>query len=202
MARHTGPRARQSRREGLDLFGNTRAALEKRNYPPGEHGRRPFKMRGYGLQLREKQKVKRIYGVLERQFRLYFKRAARMKGVTGTNLMILLERRLDNTVYRSGFARTRAQARQLVSHGHVDVNGRKVTVPSYQVREGDVVEVRGDSKRLQVIKDALTHSQGRGVPEWLQRDDTGLSATIVRLPDRLSVEMPINEQLIVELYSK
>ena len=202
MARHTGPRTRQSRREGIDLFGNTRAGLEKRNYPPGEHGRRPFKMRGYGLQLREKQKVKRIYGILERQFRLYFKRAARMRGVTGTNLMILLERRLDNTVYRSGFARTRAQARQLVSHGHVAVNGRKVNVPSYQVREGDQVEVRGDSKRLQVIKDALTHSQGRGVPEWLQRDDSGLSATVARLPDRLAVEMQINEQLIVELYSK
>lgn len=202
MARHTGPRTRQSRREGIDLFGNTRAGLEKRNYPPGEHGRRPFKMRGYGLQLREKQKVKRIYGVLERQFRLYFKRAARMKGVTGTNLMILLERRLDNTVYRSGFARTRAQARQLVSHGHVAVNGRKVNIPSCQVREGDQVEVRGDSKRLQVIKDALTHSQGRGVPEWLQRDDSGLSATVARLPDRLAVEMQINEQLIVELYSK
>jgi len=202
VARYTGPRTRLSRREGVDLFGNTRARLERRNYPPGEHGRRPVKLRGYGQQLREKQKVKRIYGLLERQFRLYFKRAASKKGVTGENLMVLLERRLDNVVYRAGFARTRAQARQMLVHGHIAVGGRKVNVPSQQVRQGDVVEVLGDSKKLQMVKDALASSQGRPVPAWLERDDNNLSATVVSMPDRQSVEMPINEQLIVELYSK
>lgn len=203
MARYTGPRTRLSRREGMDLFGNTKAALEKRNYPPGERGsRRPAKMQGYGIQLREKQKVKRIYGILERQFRIYFKRAAQQKGVTGNNLMIMLERRLDNAVFRAGLARTRSQARQLVVHGHVMVNGRKVNIPSFQIKEGDVFEVREGSKKLQIIKDAIAASQGRGVPEWLQRDDTNLSATVTALPDRLSIDMPINEQLIVELYSK
>ena len=142
MARYTGPRTRLSRREGMDLFGNTKAGLEKRNYPPGEQGRRPIKLQGYGQQLREKQKVKRIYGVLERQFRLYFKRAAGMKGVTGENLLVMLERRLDNALYRAGFARTRSQARQFVVHGHVAVNGKKVNIPSSQLGEGDVLEIR------------------------------------------------------------
>ncbi len=202
MARYTGPRTRLSRREGMDLFGNTKAGLEKRNYPPGEHGRRPIKLQGYGIQLREKQKVKRIYGILERQFRLYFKRAARKKGVTGENLLIILERRLDNVVFRAGFGRTRSQARQLVVHGHITANGKKVNTPSYQVKEGDKIEVREGSKKLQVIKDALTFSQGRGVSAWLERKDAELSATVVALPDRESIDIPINEQLIVELYSK
>ena len=202
MARYTGPRTRLSRREGMDLFGNTKAELEKRNYPPGEHGRRPMKLQGYGQQLREKQKVKRIYGVLERQFRLYFKKAARMKGLTGENLLMMLERRLDNVVFRAGFARTRSQARQFVVHGHVSANGGKVNVPSFQVSEGDLVEIREDSRKMQAIKDALASSQGRGVPAWLERDDAGMSIKITRLPDRESVDMPINEQLIVELYSK
>jgi small subunit ribosomal protein S4 len=202
VARYTGPRTRLSRREGTDLFGNTRAGLEKRNYPPGEHGRRPIKLQGYGVQLREKQKVKRVYGVLERQFRNYFKKAARMKGVTGTNLLMLLERRLDNVIYRSGLARTRMQARQFVVHGHIAVDGDKINIPSYQVREGQVIEVRGESKKLQIIKDAVGASQGRGVPAWLERDDNALSVKVVSLPDRESVEMEINEQLIVELYSK
>lgn len=202
MARYIGPRTRLSRREGADLFGNTKTGLERRNYPPGEHGKRPVKLQGYGQQLREKQKVKRVYGVLERQFRLYFKKAARMKGVTGENLLVLLERRLDNAVYRAGFARTRSQARQFVVHGHVRVNGCKVNVPSFAISEGDLVEIRPESRKLQAVKDALAGSRGRGVPDWIERKDDELSATITKLPDRESIDMPINEQLIVELYSK
>jgi small subunit ribosomal protein S4 len=202
VARYIGPRTRLSRREGTDLFGNTKSGLEKRNYPPGEHGRRPVKLLGYGQQLREKQKVKRIYGVLERQFRLYFRRAAASKGVTGTNLLVALERRLDNVLFRAGFARTRSQARQFVVHGHIAVNGRKVSIPSFQVGEGDVVEIRPESKKLQAIKEALAQSQGRGIPAWIERRDDDLSATVVRLPDREAIDITINEQLIVELYSK
>lgn len=202
MARYLGARTRLSRREGMDLFGNTRAALEKRNYPPGEHGRRPQKLQGYGQQLREKQKVKRIYGILERQFRLYFKRAAQKKGVTGENLLRMLEQRLDNVVFRLGFARTRAQARQLVVHGHVTVNSSKVNIPSFQVKEGEIIGIRESSKKLQLIKDALAFSQGRGVPSWLERKDDELTGTVISLPDRESLDLPINEQLIVELYSK
>ena len=202
MARYTGPRTRQSRREGMDLFGNTRELLEKRNYPPGEQGRRPVKLQGYGMQLREKQKVKRIYGVLERQFRNYFKKAARMKGVTGSNLLMLLEQRLDNIVYRAGFARTRSQARQFVVHGHVAVDGRKTDIPSCQIKEGQMVEVRGDSKKLKAVNEAITASQGRGLPAWLERNDDAISVKVVAQPDRESVGMEINEQLIVELYSK
>ena len=202
MARYRGARVRQSRREGLDLFGNTKAILEKRSTPPGEHGRRPQKLQGYGQQLREKQKVKRIYGVLERQFRIYFKKAASMKGVTGENLLSLLERRLDNTLFRLGFARTRAQARQLAVHGHVAINGRKVNIPSCLVKEGDVITIREKSKKLQLIQDALTFSQGRGVPGWLERTDDDLTGKVINMPARDDVDLPINEQLIVELYSK
>lgn len=202
MARYRGARVRQSRREGLDLFGNTKANLEKRSTPPGDHGRRPQKLQGYGQQLREKQKVKRIYGVLERQFRIYFKKAASMKGVTGENLLSLLERRLDNTLFRLGFARTRAQARQLAVHGHVTINGRKVNIPSCMVSEGDVITIREKSKKLQLIQDALTYSHGRGVPGWLERTDDDLTGKVINLPARDDVDLPINEQLIVELYSK
>ena len=186
----------------MDLFGNTRELLEKRNYPPGEQGRRPVKLQGYGMQLREKQKVKRIYGVLERQFRNYFKKAARMKGVTGSNLLMLLEQRLDNIVYRAGFARTRTQARQFVVHGHVAVDGKKTDIPSCLIKEGQVVEVRGDSKKLKAVNEAITASQGRGLPAWLERNDDAVSVKVVAQPDRESVGMEINEQLIVELYSK
>jgi small subunit ribosomal protein S4 len=202
VARYRGPKARLSRREGIDLFGNTKAILEKRGTPPGEQGRRPQKMQGYGLQLREKQKVKRIYGVLERQFRIYFKKSAMMKGVTGENLLSLLERRLDNVAYRLGLARTRAQSRQLVVHGHLLVNGRKVNIPSYTIKEGDEIQVREKSKKLQVIHDGLVFAQGRGVPAWLERDTEALSGKIITLPTREAIDMPINEQLIVELYSK
>jgi small subunit ribosomal protein S4 len=202
VARYRGPRVRLSRREGTDLFGNTKANLEKRNTPPGEHGRRPQKLMGYGQQLREKQKVKRIYGVLERQFRLYFKKAARMKGVTGENLLSLLERRLDNTLYRLGFARTRAQARQLAVHGHVEVNGRKVNIPSFTVKEGDEIKIREKSKKLQLIQDGMVFAQGRGIPGWLERNDEQLAGKVIAMPTRESVDLPINEQLIVELYSK
>ena len=202
MARYRGARVRQSRREGMDLFGNTKANLERRNTPPGEQGRRPMKLQGYGLQLREKQKVKRIYGVLERQFRIYFKKANQMKCVTGENLLSMLERRLDNTIYRLGFARTRAQARQLAVHGHVIVNDRKVNVPSFLVKDGDEIKMREKSKKMQVIADGLTFSQGRGVPTWLERNDDQVSGKVIRLPNREDIDMPINEQLIVELYSK
>ena len=202
MARYRGPRVRQSRREGMDLFGNSKAALERRNTPPGEHGRRPQKLMGYGQQLREKQKVKRIYGVLERQFRIYFKKAAGMKGVTGENLLSLLERRLDNTIYRLGFARTRSQARQMAVHGHITVNGRKTNVPSFLVKDDDVVSIKEKSKKLQIIQDGMVFAQGRGIPSWLERDDEQLSGKIIRLPNREDIDLPINEQLIVELYSK
>lgn len=202
MARYRGARARQSRREGLDLFGNTKAILEKRGTPPGEHGRRPQKIQGYGQQLREKQKVKRIYGVLERQFRIYFKKAAQMKGVTGENLLQMLERRLDNVLFRLGFARTRSQARQLAVHGHVMVNGRKVNVPSYLVRENDEIKIRERSKKLSLLEDALQFSQGRGVPSWIERNENELTGKIVAMPERDAIDLPINEQLIVELYSK
>lgn len=202
MARYRGAKVRQSRREGVDLFGNTKAILEKRGTPPGEHGRRPQKIQGYGMQLREKQKVKRAYGVLERQFRIYFKKAARMKGVTGENLLQLLERRLDNVLYRLGWARTRSQARQLAVHGHVMVNGRKVNVPSMLVRENDEIKIREKSKKLDLLGDAMTFSQGRGVPSWLEREDNDFAGKVISLPTRDAIDLPINEQLIVELYSK
>lgn len=202
MARYRGARVRQSRREGMDLFGNTKATLEKRNTPPGQHGRRPQKLQGYGLQMREKQKVKRVYGVLERQFRLYFKRASAMRGVTGENLLSLLERRLDNVVYRLGFARTRFQARQLTVHGHITVNGHVVNIPSALIKEGDVIAIKETSKKLALLEDAIAYSQGRGVPSWLERNSDELSGRVISLPARDAIDMPINEQLIVELYSK
>jgi len=202
MARYRGPKARQSRREGVDLFGNTKAILEKRGTPPGEQGRHPRKLQGYGMQLREKQKVKRIYGVLERQFRIYFKKAARMKGVTGENLLQLLERRLDNVIYRLGWARTRSQARQLTVHGHVLVNGRKVNVPSMLVKENDEIMIREKSRKLTLLEEALQFSQGRGLPSWIERNDQDYNGKIIAMPSRDAVDMPINEQLIVELYSK
>lgn len=202
MARYRGPKVRQSRREGMDLFGNTKGLLEKRGTPPGEQGRRPQKVQGYGLQLREKQKVKRIYGVLERQFRIYFKKAAQMKGVTGENLLQMLERRLDNVLFRLGYARTRSQARQLAVHGHVMVNGRKVNIPSYLVKENDEIKFREKSKKLPLLEDAIQFSQGRGVPSWLERNENEFSGKIIAMPDRDAIDLPINEQLIVELYSK
>jgi small subunit ribosomal protein S4 len=180
-----------------------KCAIEKRNTPPGQHGRaRRQKVVGYGIQLREKQKVKRIYGVLENQFRRYFETAERTRGITGETLLQLLERRLDNVVYRAGFSTSRSQARQLVRHGHFLVNGRKVDVPSYSVRAGDVVSVRQTSLENAAIAHAMEEVKGRGVPDWIAIDSTKLAGTIASLPTREQINLPVQEQLIVELYSK
>ncbi|RMG48169.1 MAG: 30S ribosomal protein S4 [Acidobacteria bacterium] len=210
MGRYTGPVCRLCRREGMQLFlkgercFKDKCAVKRRQYPPGQHagGRRRRKLQGYGLQLREKQKVKRIYGVLERQFRFYFKKAAAKKGVTGENLLCTLERRLDNVVYRLGFAASRAQARQLVNHGHFLVNGRKVDIPSFQVRAGDVVELRESSRKNVMVQANLDTAQGRGIPAWLELDAASFKGTVKALPKREDITMPIQENLIVELYSK
>jgi small subunit ribosomal protein S4 len=180
-----------------------KCAIEKRNVPPGQHGRaRKAKMVGYGIQLREKQKVKRTYGVLENQFRRYFEAADRQKGITGELLLQMLERRLDNVVYRLGFATSRPQARQLVRHGHFTVNGRKVDIPSYAVRQGDMVAVRQSSAENPTIQHAMEEVKGRGIPDWLLLDAAGFSGRVSSLPTREQINLPVQEQLIVELYSK
>ena len=208
MARHSGPVCRLCRREGLKLFlkgdrcFKEKCAFERRGYPPGQHGRRRSKVQSYGIQLREKQKVKRMYGVLERQFRNYFARAARTKGITGSNLLQMLERRLDNVVYRLGFASSRAMARQLVAHGHFLVDGRKMTVPSGLVKPGNVVLLRETSRKNDQVKICLDTAKGRGVPAWLELDADQFLGTVKQLPTRDDITMPIQEQLIVELYSK
>jgi small subunit ribosomal protein S4 len=180
-----------------------KCAIEKRNLPPGQHGKaRKAKMLGYGLQLREKQRVKRIYGVLENQFRRYFETADRQRGITGETLLQLLERRLDNAVYRLGFASSRPQARQLVKHGHFLVNGKKVDIPSYQLRQGDVVSIRQTSEKNPAILHAIEEVKGRGVPDWLAVDAAAGTGRVVSLPTREQINLPVQEQLIVELYSK
>ncbi len=179
-----------------------KCSIERRNYPPGQHGRRRSKLLGYGIQLREKQKVKRIYGLLENQFRLTFGRAERRKGITGANLLAELERRLDNVVYSLGFAASRAQARQLVRHGHVTVNGRKVTIPSYSVAKGQVVAIKEKSRTNEQIKSSVETARARGVPAWLDLSPETFSGRVVELPKREDIKLPIAEQLIVELYSK
>jgi small subunit ribosomal protein S4 len=209
MARYIGPVCRLCRREGMKLFlkgercYSDKCAIEKRNVPPGQHGRaRRAKIVGYGIQLREKQKVKRTYGVLENQFRRYFEAADRQKGITGQLLLQMLERRLDNVVYRLGFATSRAQGRQLVRHGHFTVNGRKVDIPSYQIRQGEVVAVRASSVENVTIQHAVEEVKGRGIPEWLSMEATGLAGRVSQLPTREQINLPVEEQLIVELYSK
>ena len=209
MARYIGPVCRLCRREGMKLFlkgercYTEKCAIEKRNVPPGQHARaRRAKLAGYGLQLREKQKVKRIYGVLENQFRRYFEVAERQRGITGETLLQLLERRLDNVVYRLGFATSRAQGRQLVRHGHFMVNGRKVDIPSYSVKANDVISVRSTSTKVPAIAHAMDEVKGRGIPEWLNLDPEKLAGRIVSLPTREQINLPVQEQLIVELYSK
>jgi small subunit ribosomal protein S4 len=178
-------------------------AIEKRNFAPGQHGNdRKSKVIGYGLQLREKQKVKRIYGLLENQFRNYFEKAERLKGVTGENLLIMLERRLDNAIYRLGFATSRAQSRQLVLHGHVRVNGKKVNIPSFQVGVGDVIAIAEKSRKVPVIVQAVETVGGRGVPSWLEMDSASFTGKVLTLPKREDVNLPVQERLIVELYSK
>ncbi len=208
MARYTGAVCRQCRREGLKLFlkgercYTDKCAIERRNYPPGEHGQARPKFSEYSIQLREKQKLRRIYGVLEGQFRRYFAMADRARGVTGETLLQLLERRLDNIVYRLGFATSRAEARQLVRHGHFRVNDRKVNVPSFQVKAGDVVSVRERSRKVTRIQEALELAQRRGVPEWLNVQADTFTGVVKALPVRADLTMPINEKLVVELYSK
>ncbi len=208
MARYIDSVCRQCRREGLKLFlkgercYTDKCAIERRNYPPGVHGQGRQKFSEYALQLREKQKVKRMYGLLEGQFHRYFEKAARSKGVTGEILLQFLERRLDNMVYRMGFATSRAEARQMVRHGHITVNGRKVDIPSALLKVGDVVAVRERSRKITRIQEALAQAEHRGAPDWLDVQTEAFSGRVKMLPQREELTMPINEQLIVELYSK
>ncbi|KAA0258447.1 30S ribosomal protein S4 [Deferribacter autotrophicus] len=208
MARYTGPVCKLCRREGMKLYlkgercFKDKCAFEKKGYPPGQHGQVRKKISDYGLQLREKQKVKRIYGVLEKQFRRYFEKASRMQGITGENLLQLLERRLDNIVYRAGFARSRKEARQLVRHNHFLVNGKKVNIPSYLCKPGDVIEVKEKSRDIAAIKESVETAEGRGLPEWISLDKANFKATINRLPVRSDISYEVQEHLIVELYSK
>ena len=206
MARYTGPRLKLSRREGTDLFltsGVTSIDAKcKLDTPPGQHGTRRTRLSDYAVQLREKQKVRRLYGVLEKQFRNYYRRADRQRGATGENLLRLLECRLDNVVYRMGFGATRAESRQLVSHKALQVNGQTVNIPSYQVRQDDVVAVRDKAKAQLRIKSALEVAAQRGIVEWVEVDPDKLEGVFKRPPDRAELSQEINENLIVELYSK
>jgi small subunit ribosomal protein S4 len=209
MARYTGAVCRLCRREGMKLFlkgakcFSEKCPIEKRNFAPGQHGKdRKAKIVGYGLQLREKQKAKRIYFTLEKQFRNYFEKAARAQGVTGDILLQQLERRLDNVAYRMGIATSRRQARQLVRHGHVAINGKKVNIPSYQVSVGDEISVREKSAKLGIIEGALEFSGHQTAPNWLSVDREKRSGKVNNLPKREDINLPVNEQLIVELYSK
>jgi small subunit ribosomal protein S4 len=209
LARYIGSVCRQCRRENLKLFlkgdrcYSDKCAFDRRSYAPGQHGqRRRGKISDYGIQLREKQKVKRIYGLSEKQFHLFFERSDRQKGVTGTNLLVMLERRLDNVVYRLGFANSRTQGRQLVKHNHFLVNGKSVNIPSYLIKAGDVVEVREKSREIQSIGDSLAAVVRRGVPQWLELQKEGMKGSVRGFPAREELTLPIQEQLIVELYSK
>jgi small subunit ribosomal protein S4 len=209
MARYRGPVCRLCRREGEKLFlkgdrcSSDKCAIERRAYAPGEHGRdRRIRVTPYGLQLREKQKARRIYGIMERQFRNYFKEAARLPGVTGENLLQILEARIDNMVYRLGFAPSRPSARQLVLHGHFDVNGRKVTIPSFRVRPGDVISVRDGSRNLPLIQGAVENRGARALPDWLESNAKALKGRLLRLPSREAIPVTLQENMIVELYSK
>lgn len=208
MARYIESVCRQCRRENLKLYlkgdrcYSDKCAAERRNYPPGQHGQGRAKFSSYGVQLREKQKVKRMYGLVEKQFRNCFAEAERQKGITGTNLLILLERRLDNMVYRLGFANSRNEARQLVGHNHFQVNGQKVNIPSYLVKVSDVIELREKSRKIAKIGESLEGVARRGVPSWLELDKDHFRGRILSFPGREDLTMPIKEQLIVELYSK
>jgi small subunit ribosomal protein S4 len=209
LARETGASCRLCRRENLKLFlkgdrcYGEKCAFERRPYAPGQHGqRRGGKFSDYQLQLREKQKVKRIYGLLEKQFRRYYFLAEKQKGITGTNLLILLECRLDNVVYRMGFGSSRTQARQLVRHNTVVVNGKKVNIPSYQVRVGDVIEVKESKRKIPVVLEAMETVARRGIPNWMEVDKEKFRGILKAVPNRAELTMPIQENLIVELYSK
>jgi small subunit ribosomal protein S4 len=211
LARYTDPVCRLCRREGEKLFlkgercFTPKCSIEKRSYPPGVHGRQgQFRRKesDYGLQLREKQKARRLYGVFERQFRRYFQEAQRQKGLTGVNLLIILESRLDNVIYRLGWGSSRAQARQLVSHGHFEVNGRKTNIPSFLVSEGDVITVRESSKKNAYFKDLAKSLDAGRVPDWLSMDTKNLEAKVVSAPTREHIDVTLREQLIVEFYSR
>jgi small subunit ribosomal protein S4 len=208
LARMSGSVCRLCRREGEKLFLKTercytdKCAIERRKYPPGQHGQGRRKVTDYGLQLREKQKAKRTYGLLEKQFRIYFSKADRKKGVTGENLLQLLESRLDNVVFRMGFAGSRPQSRQLVRHNHVKVNGRKVNIPSFQVRAGDEISIREKSRKIPYVNEAMETMVRRGVPPWIELNKESFSGVFRSVPTREEIGGTINEQLIVELYSK
>mgnify|MGYP001055084765 CR=1 FL=1 len=208
MARYTGADCRLCRREGIKLFlkgdrcYSDKCAIERRPYPPGQAGKRRPRDSEYRVQLREKQKTKRIYGLLEKQFRSYYELANRQTGITGINLLRLLETRLDNAVYRLGFAKSRDEARQVVRHGHITVNDGRVNIPSYRVRPGDVIAVANKSKDLVVIKTALISSEKIEVPGWLEVDIEKLAGKVLSMPEREQIDAPVREQLIVELYSK
>jgi len=207
MARYTGPVCRLCRREGMKLYlkgdrcYSDKCAIDRRSYVPGQHGQGRKKVSGYGIQLREKQKAKRYYGVMESQFRKYFNMAERMKGVTGENLLSILESRLDNLVYRIGLAESRKEARQLVRHGHFLVNGKKVDIPSYLVKVGDVVEVKENSRSSEKFKGLVENNQ-RVAPDWLEVDMEKMRARVVGVPKKEHIDIPIEEHLIVELYSR
>lgn len=209
MARYTGAECRQCRREKLKLFlkgdrcYSDKCAFERRSFPPGQHGQaRVRKVSDYSIQLREKQKVRRMYGMLEGQFHKYFEIAERIKGVTGENLLMLLESRLDNVIYRLGYASSRNQGRQLVRHDHIQVNGRKVNIPSFRVSVNDIITLKEKSKKVAAINESLEAVVRRGVPSWLELDKENYKGTVKALPIRQEITMPIQEQLIVELYSK
>jgi small subunit ribosomal protein S4 len=208
VARNLDPKCRQCRREGEKLFlkgdkcFTDKCAIERRNYPPGQHGQKNSRLSGYGVQLREKQKVRRIYGLLERQFRIVYRKADQQKGVTGENLLQALESRLDNITYKMGFGASRAEARQIVRHNGILVNGKRVNIPSYQLRPGDTVEVAPKAKEHLRIKAASEAGAGRGFPEWLEVDSAALKGKYKSLPQRSELPSTINESLVIELYSK
>ena len=209
MARYKDSVCRHCRRENLKLYlkgdrcYSDKCAFDRRSYPPGQHGeRRGRKISDYGIQLREKQKVKRMYGLSEKQFHLFFERAERHRGITGTNLLVLLERRLDNVVYRLGFANSRAQGRQFVLHNHFMINGKKVNIPSFLVKVGDSIELKEKSKKISAIADSLETVVRRGIPQWLELEKEKNKGIVNGFPVREDITMPIQEQLIVELYSK
>lgn len=208
MARYTDSVCRLCRRENQKLFlkgdrcSTEKCAIDRRGYPPGQHGQGRIKFSEYGLQLREKQKIKRIYGLVEKQFRNLFETAERMKGVTGTNLLTSLERRLDNVTYRSGFAASRAEARQLVRHGHFNVNGKRVTIPSYLVKKGDILEVREKSRNANVILAALDGVKRREIPQWIELDPAAFKSRVRDNPAREDITARMEERMVIELYSK
>ena len=209
MARYTGASCRLCRRENLKMYlkgdrcFSDKCSFERRSFAPGQHGQNRFrKPSDYAVQLREKQKVKQMYGMFEAQFRKFFEHAERTKGVTGENLLLMLERRLDNVIYRLGFASSRTQGRQMVRHSIFIVNGREVNIPSYQVKPGDIIELKTDQQKNELIADNLQGAARRGVPSWLELDTTAFKGAVKTMPNRDEITMPIQEQLIVELYSK